>query len=509
MPTKVTDPTLIAQLNGGSQKVTDPAILAQLNGTPATAAVGGATNAPSTAQMGYDQAIAKVQKDYGLNDEQVGRLKQQYDPSVWKLAQAGTTFGLSDELSGLAGGLTGMLQGKDFGTSYGDFSGLQSAALDLTREKNGMLGSAVEMGTSLATIGPEKAAVDAIISGIPKAAPSLAKTIIGSSATGAGLGGLGGFTSTNGDIGQRLEGAGHGAALGASLGAVAPAIAHPLGEMLAGRATQTAAPSLADLKSQYDPLYKAAKDSGVTVNQAGTSALAGKIRQIAQDEGLISATGKIADGYGRLPSIIRTFDDHAAGGSMTVPQIQSVTKTLQDAAGSIDKGERRVAIPMLKAFKDFVAEGIPEIKQADPIYASAMNGQKVERAIEKAKYPGSSLQGTFKTLSNKIEDGRLHGFNADEAAAIKKVAMGTALSNNLTGVGDFLTRGAPAIVGFPVGFAAKGIANGIQGKNAAIASALVRSRVVPGAIAPSQQRLAQALINTGALGPLAGSQVAQ
>lgn len=467
-----------------------------------------ATGTVADPQNLYDTAVSRVQQDYKLNPDQVNAVKQQYDPSLMNLARSGTTFGLSDELSGLAGGLGNLTQPGGFGKGYQDFSNLQNRTLDLARAKNGMLGGAVELGTGLATIGPEKAAIDAVINGTKTVAPSLAKTIISSTATGGGLGAVGGFTSTNGDVNQRLQGAEKGGLFGASLGAVAPTIARGFADLFAKDAMKTAAPSLADLKTKYDALYQAGDNSGVTVNRAGTIHVADQMHQIAQDAGVISPTGKLpAEGYSHVKHALQTFDDYAAGGSMSLPQIKTIKETLQAAAGSADKGERRVGVQMLKKFQDFVNSGVPEYAAADPIFASAKNGEKVQTAIENAKYPGSSLNSTFSQMSKKIESGKLTGFNPEEAAAIKDVAMGGPTPGNI--VSDYLKHGLLGVAGAPVKAVGNMLAAGKQEKLAQIASALVRSRVVPRSLSSDQQRLAQALLNSGALGGVGARQIGQ
>lgn len=466
-----------------------------------------ATGTVADPQNLYDTAVSRVQQDYNLNPDQVNAVKQQYDPSLMNLARSGTTFGLSDELSGLAGGLGNLTQPGGFGRGYSDFSNLQNRTLDLARAKNGMLGGAVELGTGLATMGPEKAAIDAVINGTKTAAPSLVKTALTSGAAGGGLGAVGGFTSTDGTPQQRLQGAEKGAAFGAGLGAAAPVVARGLAGLFTKDAMKTAAPSLADLKGQYDPLYKAGDASGVMVNRAGTIHMADQMHQIAQDAGLISPTGRIADGYANVKHALQTFDDYAAGGTMNTDQMKTVLKTLQAAAGSSDKAERAVGVPMLKAFQNFRNSGVPEYAAADPIYASAMNGKKVEAAINNSKYPGSSLNSTFSQLSKKIEGGKATGFSPEEAAAIKDVAMGGPTPGNI--VSDYLHHGLLGVAGAPLKAVGNMVAAGKQQKLAQIASALVRSRVVPRSLSQDQQRLAQALLNSGALGGVGARQIGQ
>lgn len=186
--------------------------------------------APPNAQQRYDAAIKSIiDANPNASPEDIQSLKEHYGPSnLMDLAQSGTTFGLSDELAGAAGGLKALLSGGDFGSSYSRWSELQAAREALGRQKAGMLGDAVEMGSSLATMGPERAGVEALVAGAPKVAaatPSLLKTVATSGATGAGLGTIAGFTSTDGDVSKRAVGALEGGLGGAAVGTALPVAA--------------------------------------------------------------------------------------------------------------------------------------------------------------------------------------------------------------------------------------------------------------------------------------------
>lgn len=182
-------------------------------------------SAQPTAQSRYDAAIqAIIDANPGASPEDIKSLKEHYGPSnLMDLAQAGTTFGLSDELSGLAGGLKALFAGRDFGSSYSRWAELQAAREGLGREQGGMAASAAELVPSLLTGMPEAALANAV-------APSALKMV----GTGLGLGGamgaVGGFTNTEGDLGQRAQGAEKGGLIGAALGGAAPAIIRGAGD---------------------------------------------------------------------------------------------------------------------------------------------------------------------------------------------------------------------------------------------------------------------------------------
>lgn len=192
---------------------------------------------PPTTQQSYDAALGALHRSQfpQMDDAQFADYANKtFAPDLGALASQGTTFGLADEIdSGLGALGSGARQlfgggGPGLG-AYSDYQKMEDARLALAREKTGIAGSAVELGTGLATLGPERAGLDALVSGVrtmaPKAAPTLLKTALTSGGTGAVLGGIGGFTGTSGDVSHRLLGSAEGALGGAAVGAVVPVLA--------------------------------------------------------------------------------------------------------------------------------------------------------------------------------------------------------------------------------------------------------------------------------------------
>jgi hypothetical protein len=297
------------------------------------------------------------------------------------------------------------------------------------------------------------------------------------------------------------------------------------------------APSVEQLKDEASKLYDAARASGTEVNQSGTISLADEMFDLARQEGIISPTGRMTGGYPKITEAVKTFDDFATGGKMTVPQMQAVRRTLQDASGSIDAGERRIGKMMLEKFDDFIEKGVPELKDAAAIYRRAKKGELIETAIELAgaragQFSGSGFENALRTefrgLERQIIKGQLKGLSDDEIAAIKKVAEGGQVENVLRNVGRFAptgvvsfagSGGVPFLVGNAIGgpamgatlaaatmgagFAGRAGATAMQKGNADIASALMR-RGGAATLSPSRQR---ALEVAKALGKLGGMTV--
>lgn len=303
-----------------------------------------------------------------------------------------------------------------------------------------------------------------------------------------------------------------------------------------GRGVDTSSvPTAEALKGQAGALYDSARASGVQAPQSGTIKLSDDMFQIARDEGLVSPTGRIAGSYPRIKDILSTLDDYSHG-TMSVPQMQAVRRTMQDAAGSADAGERRLGVEMLKKFDEFASSVAPDLKDASALYRNAKKGELIDTAIELAGNRASQFSGSgfenalrtqFRDLNSQIIKGTLKGVSSDEAAAIAKVAEGGPVSNVARWLGKFapsgvvstsLSGGVPFAIGnafggpaigaaaaagtMGTGLAGRALATNIAARNAALAGALMRNggRDLPLASTPkinSAQQLAQSLLLGG------------
>lgn len=215
-------------------------------------------------------------------------------------------------------------------------------------------------------------------------------------------------------------------------------------------------PTVEQLKKRASELFEHAQERGITASQEQTQSLAAQMRGLAQQEGLISPTGRISEAYPKAREALRMLDDYAQG-SMDPRQMQTVRKVLSDAAGSVDKSERRIASMMLDQFDDFVSPMAPQFQQARQLYSRAMKGQQLETLSELAESRASQFSGSggenalrteFRKLNNDIIKGRARGWSPDQAAAIRRVAEGTAASNAARNIGRLAPTG---VVSFGLG----------------------------------------------------------
>lgn len=343
------------------------------------------------------------------------------------------------------------------------------------------------------------------------------------------------------DLSSRLWSGGLGALAGGAIGGAIPIAGEGIRRMLGGAEDQVlraADVSGDDLKAQASALYDEARKLGVTASPADTASLRDTVTRIAADEGLVSPTGRIAESYPRVRDIIRMVEDYA-GGTMDPTQMQAVRRTIQGAAESTDKAERRLGKIMLDAFDGFVEPLAPQFKAANALYRRAMLGEMGDTAKELAEirsgqFSGSGLENARRTeyrgLDRKIAKGQLKGLTEDQIAAIQRVSRGTAGGNVARGIGKAaptgvvsaaLGGGMPFLVGNALGGPAAGAAAGLgamgigalgraaatrSGRiNAEIAEALLRSATgrMPEAPGRAAQSIIEALLQS-AVRPVAG-----
>lgn len=236
----------------------------------------------------------------------------------------------------------------------------------------------------------------------------------------------------------------------------------------ARKTAEGAVPTVQNLESRAGDLFEGARRSGVEANQTQTRQLASDFKTIAQNEGLISPTGRVSEAYPKAREALRLVEDYAQG-TMNVPQMQTVRKVLADGAKAPDDSERRMATQMLKAFDDFTSHLSPQLADARKLYSQAMRGEKLETLRELAgsragQFSGSGFENALRTeyrqLNNKIIKGQERGWSPEQADAIKRVAEGSGVSNALRNVGrmaptgplSFMsTAGIPAAIGTAVG----------------------------------------------------------
>ncbi len=238
---------------------------------------------------------------------------------------------------------------------------------------------------------------------------------------------------------------------------------------VAGRKAAAAVPTIPQLKTRARDLYDKAEANGVMASQELTGDLHNRFKTIAQDEGLVSPTGRVSSAYPKAKEALELSADYATG-TMSPKQMKTVRKILSEAASSNDNSERRLARMMLGEFDDWAAPLAPEFAQARQVSSRYINSQKLQEAMEQARRRAgqfsdsgyeNALRTEFRGLDRKIVNGQERGFNEATQKAIREVSRGTTASNIARNVGRLAPNGLVGVgIGTGVPFA---IGNAIGG----------------------------------------------
>ncbi len=383
-------------------------------------------------------------------------------------ANHGAMFGFTDELGAgidAAGPWIANLfgVGPDAGEIYSAALELEQARRDLGREQAGGWGTLAEVVGGLASGGTAVKGAASIGAQVPGVWQTV-KGLTGAGASGAAYG----FGSTDGDLEERLPGAGIGAATSLVAGAAAPVVARGvqkfargLGQKAATRAAVAAAPEAATIKAASKAGYKAADDTGAVIGGNALNLLNHDVGQFLGKEGLLfPKTGKLMGGYPKLEAAVKALRQYAAKGSLSIAEAQTLNRTFRKVAGSTDPGESRLGLALVNQLDDFM--------ESLPVTAFSTNGKagmdavqfwaqarkdwgryKRTDAIEKAIYSAKLAKGGFaEGLRSQFvgilkSQKKRRGFSADELAAMERFSEGGSLQDFLKHVagGGSLTAG--------------------------------------------------------------------
>jgi len=494
----------------------------------------GSPAAPSSLPAAQQEAVVPTEPQPEQSNwmgDTANRFGQSLQSTLTGAAQ-GLTMGAYDEIAAALGspikGVENLIQGEDRINGAGDILPfLGRSFVDAQQGQQGLVNNAYEQAPVAAAAGDVAGALGfGLLTGGSNVVGVAKPTIMGMAGRGAVEGGLmGGTSGFNGseetDIAGRLQAAGQGAVLGGALGAVSGGVAGGL----MSRAQQAAVPTTQELADQAASLYQAARASGVTASPQMTTGIADTIEGIARAENVLLPSGRVNQTYPKLSGVLNVFDEYK-GKPLDVGQMQAIRRNLQDAAKSLDPGERRVATLMLGEFDDFATGVAPELAEASNLYWKSKMGELIEETIDLATNRSSqysqsgmdnALRTQFRQLNAQIIKGRVRGITPELAEQIARVAEGGPIENFARAVGKFSVRGPVSAViptlaagagfgaGGPVGAAlgagavalpaelARNIAERGTVQNAQIAAALARA----GGALPSQDYspVAQALVN--------------
>lgn len=420
----VTDPALLAQLNGGSsgmKPVTDPALLAQLNGTGAAAPVSPVSDAVKSVPGGMLSGLASTLSASGT----AGALENG-DPDM-----ASTMPTPQQTQQALEQNVTG--------ETYKPQTGAGRVTAEL----------ASTLGNPTSYIGP---------AGPARAIASALSANALSQAAGA---------ATNDNPVARLLAA-----------AAAPTFA---GGKLADLTPKTAA-----LKQAGADGMDAFRNSGLELNATAMSPFATSQKMALDARGLDNELAPVTHGVlNKLENPGAGATVTAANLTSLRQKLGTIAKQTSDgkatpeaaAAGSvISNFDDHVAnLNPSDVTKGDLASSLAMWNEARQNYAAAMRSTTFDKLSNKAEV-GAAVQNSGLNLGNKerqqfatmlTNDKNARGFNDTEMAAVNKLVRGTLYSNSMRrvgnmfggggGIGQLLTGRTGAELGGALGFAAGGV----------------------------------------------------
>jgi hypothetical protein len=353
----------------------------------------------------------------------------------------GVTFGFSDEIDGVKGGVGRVLQGGDFGQGYNDGVTEARENLDNYRERHPIASTALEITGAV----PTTLMGGAWLNG--------GKGLIGAVRGGATAGAIYGAGTDEGGVGDRVDGAGMGALLGAGTGALTHG---------ATKAAQSAwrnmhqipkavksVPGSKEIRDAAgDLINQVKKGDGVIKGENFKSGVArmGKdaAEMFADPENEKKALAKLAK--------IREVPD----GDVHLGKVHAMRRSAQKITGGSD-GElaRRMVAQIDGLLEDANTPEAKKLIQGIEEYARGKRTQTIEKAMSKADNAASGftkgIQNEMRKLLNS--DKNLRGFNQTEQLLMKKLLDGGALNQMLEKAGSGANVFGAGVGGMTAGWA--------------------------------------------------------
>ena len=215
---------------------------------------------------------------------------------------------------------------------------------------------------------------------------------------------------------------------------------------------QPVGPSREQIAAQATKSYERAKQAGVAFSPQAFTQNIGKIAVDMRQEGYTPT------GY---PKIEAAFNELTKQTPKDFTELQALRKIIQNAQGSADASERRLATILKDKFDDYVLNapdsdiigtqtktGTGLWKQARDQYSRQMKGEIFERMLENAQLDVSKFtaSGAENSLAQQLRqlaknDKKMRLFTKDEQAAIKSAAKGSTTQNLLKFYGRFAPTG--------------------------------------------------------------------
>lgn len=507
------------QLSPEDQAKTVDEIAGQIGVSPEVPNATAPSDAPSTKQdrlpaSDVDQAKA-ARDDYYSRGIYAGA----YNPlgSIAKTvdafasgAQRAPLFGWDDEaVAGLKA-----LGGADYAKAQAQ----EDAKKTAMRQQNPIASTTGELAGGLAT-GGTIASTGATLAG--RSLPVIGRTG-GAALEGAAYGGLTGAGEAK--PGDRTAGALVGGVLGGATGGFVSKAGDALASRAARKASAAGAPSIDDLTSAADVLYKQADQAGIVIKPQTTDRLV---------QNMTFAAGRPNE---RLrPNTLGIIEDVQAlkGQPLPLQRFHELRQEIGLAMKNAQPQDERALMNVKKVLDGFADKagqadvtgnvaGFQTFKDANAVWAKRAKAQKIEDLfdladVKSSKYSQSGMQNAIRDkasqLYTQIVKGKEKSFTAEEVALIRQLAKGEMTPKVVNWLGKLAPRGvvslglgvgAGSALGGPVGAAIPGII-GYGAANVADRAAVGGFNALRNAAASGQAPVLKAITNKTVplIGPLA------
>lgn len=210
-----------------------------------------------------------------------------------------------------------------------------------------------------------------------------------------------------------------------------------------------AAPSIEELRQLKDAAYKRAEDAGITISEGSLKGLKTRIAKIRTNATLHPDT---------TAAIKEIFD---AKGELSLSQLDELRQIANGAKASLKADDQRLAFEVVDTIDEYIENlsakdvtggkvaDAAALKEARGYYARLKKSEDIQELFRRAEIKAganytqsgleNALRGEFKALA--LNKNRMRRFNAQERAAIERVAKGAPMENALRLIGKMAPTG--------------------------------------------------------------------
>lgn len=201
-------------------------------------------------------------------------------------------------------------------------------------------------------------------------------------------------------------------------------------------------PTTQELTSAAREAYGNAKESGVIVPAANYNKAVSDIRQMATEEGIDPTL------HPKSTAVMKRLEA-SSGKDLTLQEAETLRKIALDAEDDVNSvgkptADARVAGKIVDGLDEKI-EALSTNDEARALWSRSRRSQLVDTMIDRAEIKAGAhytqagmehaLRQEFKTLA--LNPRRMRGLNAEQRAAIEKVAKGGPIENTLRTLGKF------------------------------------------------------------------------